>query len=152
MGYIEELRAVIGHRAVNLNGSIVIIEDKQGRILLQKRTYPVGKWGLPGGLMELGESTEDTARREVFEETGLSVGKLTLVGIYSGKDCLCVAENGDRFYVVTTAYATSDYSGTCSVHDEESVLLEWTDRTSLPETIAKTHAAAIADYLRLLKP
>jgi 8-oxo-dGTP pyrophosphatase MutT (NUDIX family) len=41
--------------------------------------------GITSGLMELGESTEETLRREVFEETGLKIGALTLFGVYSGK-------------------------------------------------------------------
>ena len=65
MGYIEDLRKLIGHKRIVLNGSLVIIENKDGKILMQKRTYPKGKWGLPGGLMELGESTAETAVREV---------------------------------------------------------------------------------------
>ena len=66
MGYIEELRAVIGHRRVIFNGSAVIISNREGLILMQQRVYPRGRWALPGGLMELGESTEDTAKRELL--------------------------------------------------------------------------------------
>ena len=47
MGYIEDLRKLIGHKRIVLNGSLVIIENKDGKILMQKRTYPKGKWGLP---------------------------------------------------------------------------------------------------------
>ena len=50
MGYIEDLRKLIGHKRIVLNGSLVIIENKDGKILMQKRTYPKGKWGLPGVL------------------------------------------------------------------------------------------------------
>jgi 8-oxo-dGTP pyrophosphatase MutT (NUDIX family) len=38
----------------------VIIKNKSGEILLQQRKHPHDFWGLPGGLMELGESTEET--------------------------------------------------------------------------------------------
>ena len=57
MGYIEDLRKLIGHKRIVLNGSLEIIENKYGKIFFQKRTYQKGKWGLPGGLMELVEST-----------------------------------------------------------------------------------------------
>ena len=46
MGYIEDLRKLIGHKRIVLNGSLVIIENKDGKILMQKRTYPKGKWHL----------------------------------------------------------------------------------------------------------
>lgn len=104
MGYIEDLRKLIGNKCIILNGSIVVIRNESDEILLQQRTYPKGKWNFPGGLMELGESTIETAKREVFEETNLVVDNLKLIGVYSGKDYLCSAENGDQWYVVTTAY------------------------------------------------
>ena len=135
MGYIEELRAIIGQRRVILNGCIAFIENTQGQILMQQRKYPYGKWGLPGGLMELGESTEETVKREVLEETGLKLGKLSLFGVYSGKNYLCIAQNGDEFYVVTTVYTTSEYQEEVSVNDEESLTFEWFYVHALPDNI-----------------
>ena len=146
MGYVEELRKIIGHRRIILNGSVAIIEDGDGRILMQQRAYPRGRWGLPGGLMELGESTEETARREVFEETGLRLGPLTLLGVYSGEGYLCVAENGDEYYVVTTAYIATEYEGALTINDGESLALEWIDGDHLPDDIPKTHSRIIADW------
>ena len=149
MGYVEELRALIGHKRIILNGSAVIVRNKDGLILMQQRKYPYGRWALPGGLMELGESTIDTARREVFEETGLTVGALKLLGVYSGQNYLCSAANGDEWYVVTAAYVTEEYDGTLSVHDGESLAFDWIDPKNLPEDTAKTHRIIISDFLRL---
>ncbi|MCL2198617.1 MAG: NUDIX domain-containing protein [Defluviitaleaceae bacterium] len=148
MTYVEDLRSIIGHKLIILNGSITFIQNDKGQILLQQRTYPHGTWGLPGGLMELGESTEQTARREVQEETGLTLGKLTLLGIYSGENYLCKAQNGDEFYVVTTAYTTADYIGEVVVNDNESLRLEWFNIKNLPEPIERTHQEIIKDYIK----
>lgn len=52
MGYIEELRSLVGHRPLIFVGSVVIVQDSNDRILLQQRKHPFGEWGIPGGLME----------------------------------------------------------------------------------------------------
>jgi 8-oxo-dGTP diphosphatase len=61
-------------------GAIVLHE---GRVLLVKRGHApgLGLWSVPGGLVDLGESTVDAARREVEEETGLKVRIAGLVGV-----------------------------------------------------------------------
>jgi len=146
MGYIEEIRAIIGHRPIILPGCCVFIRNKQGQILMQQRRYPYGKWGLPGGLMELGESTQETIRLEVKEETGLLLGEIKLFGVYSGKGYRCVAENDDEFDVVITVYETDDYAGDVSIMDDESLSFEWFNIDCLPENIARTHSELIRDY------
>ena len=150
MGYVEELRDLIGHKCIILNGSAVILKNKDGLILMQQRKYPYGKWALPGGLMELGESTVETAIREVYEETSLTIKNLTLLGVYSGKEYLCSAENGDEWYVVTTTYITDNYAGEVVVNDDESITFEWIDPNYLPDDTALTHRIIISDYLETI--
>ena len=148
MGYIEELRRLVGHRRLILCGSSVVIRNGRGELLLQQRVYPEGSWCFPGGLMELGESTEDTARREVWEETALRLGELELLGVYSGPDSLCRAANGDEWYVVNTAYCCGDFSGELRVNDAESVTLRWFAPEEMPEGLVKTHRKILSDYLK----
>ena len=69
MGYIEELRKVVGSRPLNLAGVAVAVFNEQGQILLQQRRN--GIWGVPGGFVELGESTEEAGRRECSKKQGL---------------------------------------------------------------------------------
>ncbi|WP_226582379.1 NUDIX hydrolase [Halobacillus litoralis] len=147
MGYVEELRAIVGHRPLLFVGAVVIIIDEKERILLQQRTSPHGVWGLPGGLMELGESTEQVAKREVHEETGLIVDHLKLLNIYSGEDQFVRAENGDEFYVVTTAYYTNDFYGEYHIDEEESIQVEFIHPGDLPERMIGSHRKIIEDFM-----
>jgi 8-oxo-dGTP pyrophosphatase MutT (NUDIX family) len=83
MNYVRDLRKLVGHTPLILPGSVVLILNNQNELLFATSN---GWLGLPGGLMELGESLEDTARREVKEETGLDIGDLKLLGVFSGKN------------------------------------------------------------------
>lgn len=57
------------------------IVTRNDRVLLVRHTYDA-HWYLPGGGVYRGESFQDAARREVFEETGLRLGELRLLGVY----------------------------------------------------------------------
>jgi 8-oxo-dGTP diphosphatase len=61
----------------------VIFTD--GRYVLIKRKNPPfqGKWALPGGFVEIGETVENAAVREAKEETGLDIELVSLMGVYS---------------------------------------------------------------------
>ncbi len=93
--YVEWLRSYVGHRKVYLPFVTVIARDERERVLLQRRT-DFDFWGLPGGVLELDEDVETGARRELLEETGLTVGSLRLVGIYTDPRYDVVYPNGDH--------------------------------------------------------
>lgn len=147
MGYIEDLRSIVGHRPLIFVGSVVVVVDNEGRILLQQRKFPKGSWGIPGGLMELGESTEDVAKRELFEETRLQVEDLTLINVYSGPEHFIKAANGDEFYVVTTAYYAEHAKGDVVVDETESFAFDYFYPNEFPEGIVKSHQAIFDEFL-----
>ncbi|RLQ94223.1 NUDIX hydrolase [Falsibacillus albus] len=146
MGYIEDIRNLVGHRPLILVGAVAVIVDDEGRVLLQERTYPQGVWGLPGGLMELGESTEDVAKREVLEETGLTIDELKLINVYSGPDHFTVAANGDEFYVVTAAYWTKNVKGTMEMDLSESTKLQYFHEDEFPGEMVGSHRTILKEY------
>lgn len=112
MGYIMDLRAYVGHRPLIQVGASVLLEDRQGRLLLQLRTDN-RQWSFSAaGSMEPGEAPEDTARRELLEETGLTARALELYGVYAGPEEHHVYPNGDEVYNVEFAYICRDWTGT----------------------------------------
>lgn len=58
------------------------VMNSQGEILLERRSDN-GRWGMPGGVQEIGEGITQTVVREVREETGIDVEVTGLVGIYT---------------------------------------------------------------------
>ena len=84
MGYVDELRAVIGHRPILMPGIRAVIRDERGAVLLQLRS-DFRIWGLPAGGMEIGESVVDTLRREVLEATGLTVVRARPFSCHGGR-------------------------------------------------------------------
>ena len=136
MGYIMDLRAVVGHRPLIQVGSCVLVEDARGQVLLQRRSDN-RLWDFSSaGSMEPGESAEETARRELLEETGLSAHKLELLGVFSGGEEYAVYPNGDEVYNVSFVYACRDWSGQLKPQAEEVEELRFFSPDNLPEELA----------------
>jgi 8-oxo-dGTP pyrophosphatase MutT (NUDIX family) len=146
MGYVSELRQLVGTRPLILPGAEVLVFDPMGRLLLQKRT-DTGEWAIPGGMMEPGESFEETARREVKEETGLSLGELKLIGIYSGKEFYYRYPHGDEVYNVSAAFVAHEFFGALTT-DDESTMLGFFALDSLPGPLIFLNNLVLEDYLK----
>lgn len=144
-----ELRKLVGHRPLILTGSVVLILNEKKELLLQHRTD--GGWGLPGGLMELGETLEDTARREVKEETGLIIGELKLLGVFSGPEYYFKLPNKDELYCVSAVYMTKDVQGTIEINKAESVDLQYFSLDQLPDGLLDEYRSYIEPYIEELK-
>lgn len=148
MEYYKELRKYVGHKPIILPGSLVIIVNREGELLLQERNDDF--WGLPGGLMELGESLIDTAIREVKEETGLTVSNLTLIDVFSGPQYFFKISNGDEFYCVTALYTTSEYDGNMIPDKIETKNLKFFDVNEMPKKMNKEYIDYMNAYIKTL--
>mgnify|MGYP003301714770 CR=1 FL=1 len=100
-------------------------------LLLQLRT-DTDTWGIPGGSMELYETIEETAIRELKEETGITAGILELVTVLSGKDFYFEYPNGDKMCTVIVLFKVMNYNGTLKISDNESKSLQFFPLTNLP--------------------
>ncbi|MEJ7654808.1 MAG: NUDIX domain-containing protein [Chloroflexia bacterium] len=84
------------------------VQDDRGRVLLIRRSDS-GRWALPGGGQEIGESVADSASRETREESGVEIVVTGLVGIYSNPHHVIAYSNGEvrqQFSICLRAEAT----------------------------------------------
>lgn len=109
MDYIQKMRRLIGNELLMTVGCGILLE-KDGQILLQHRKDR-DVWGIPGGVMEPGETFEETARRETLEETGLTIGAMKLFGLYSGREGFAEYQNGDQVFSVQMVFYSTEFSG-----------------------------------------
>ncbi len=87
--------------------------------------------------MELGESFEDTAKRELKEETNLEIDELKLLEVLSGKDTYREYPNGDKLYDITAIFVVKKYHNDLKINDSESKKLEWFSIDDLPENMTE---------------
>lgn len=110
-----------------------VVTDENGRVLLGLREdFEV--WSLPGGHLELGESPEEAARREVREEAGIEIELGGLIGRYERR-----APFGDA---VSFAFVGRVVSGTPEPDGIETLDVNWFHPSALPSTDAVVEQAA----------
>ncbi len=132
LDYIKFLREKIGNQPLILAGAAVILSNVNDEILIQHR-IDNNMWGLPGGFMEPGESLEECARREFYEETGLKLGELRLDHVYSGQDFFYTYPNGDQVFFVTAIYYTNIYYGEFKYDNSETKDLKFISAAKILE-------------------
>ena len=147
--YIKTMRSYIGHERLMIIGASVIVY-KNGKLLLQRRRDN-GHWGYPGGCVELGEAIEDTAKRELLEETGLTANTLELLGVFSGKELFYTYPNGDMVAINDIVYLCEDFSGEIIVETNETMNLQWFSINSLPKNISPPVQKPLTQCINVLK-
>ena len=101
--------------------------------------------------MDIGETFEDAAKREVLEETGLSVTNLELFGLYSGKKAFATYANGDRVFSTQVIFYTKTYSGTLKTEDVESREHRFFKRNEIPPNLNPKQKYFILDWKNEVK-
>lgn len=145
MSYIMDLRKIVGKRPLMQVGASVIVENEKGQILLQLRKDNLC-WGYAGGSVDLDERVEDAAKRELFEETGLTAHRLELFGVFSGKETHYVYPNGDEVSTVDIVFVCREYSGELRPQESEVVELAFFDVCDIPEKISPPNIVVLAKW------
>ncbi len=150
--YVDWLRKRVGSRKVFLPFATVVVRDSLDRILLQQRT-DFDFWGMPGGVLELYEDWETCARRELREETGLEVGDLRLVGVYTDPRYDVSYPNGDQVQQFTVCFEGVVSGGQMQpdgLESRDQLFLPAVELTSYP--IPGWYRDMIADALQNRSP
>jgi ADP-ribose pyrophosphatase YjhB (NUDIX family) len=118
--YIQNIRSKVGHKLLLLPSVTVLVFDEQDRVLLVRHSDR-NVWVAPGGMIEVDESPEQAAHREMLEETGCSVELQRIVGIYGGPEFRVRYRNGDEVAYVMTVFAAHITAGELRPDGQETI-------------------------------
>ena len=144
--YIKWIRGKVGHEKIIIVYAGGCIFNENGEVLIQKRA-DCNKWGFPGGAIELGETPEMAAKREVKEETGLDIEVNKLIGIYKDSDVVCT--NGDKVHSICIGYEMSVTGGELICDENETLELKYFSLDDVPELFCKQHEELLRDVKRV---
>ena len=125
---------------------VVITKEEQPKVLLiQRGADPYkGYWAFPGGFMNMDETTEQCAIRELEEETGLRVSNVHQIGAYSKVD------RDPRGRTITVAYLAIIDEPVQVTGQDDAANAEWFPLSALPE-LAFDHAEIMRDAVKAYK-
>lgn len=135
MDYIKELRQIVGTRPLIMVGATLLALNRDNQLLMIKRTDN-RCWGVPGGAMDLGESLEETVKRETVEEIGVEVNDLELFGVYSGPELYHKYPDGNEVFNVSVVFITRNLDEPINVNLEEHSEYKYFDIQTLPTEIS----------------
>ena len=131
-------------REINVGTSAFVLNER-GQLLLQQREDN-RHWAMPGGRLDPGEDLQTCAVREVFEETGLRVHVVRLIGMYSDPRQFSIATypDGAQVQTVNACFECEIVGGALAI-SHERVELGFYDMNALPAPLLLTHKIRIAD-------
>lgn len=115
-------KIIVGERVgkegrLGVGCSASIFDSEKEKILLIRRKDN-GKWAVPGGYMETGESFSEACKREVLEETGLNVHINRLIGIYTSPNLLLEYPDGNKWQLVVLHFEAECAGGELTLSEE----------------------------------
>ena len=125
---------------------VVITKETEPRVLLIQRGFDPykGCWAFPGGFMNMDETTEQCAIRELEEETGLLVSDIHQIGAYSKVD------RDPRGRTITVAYLAIIDEPIAVCGQDDAAKADWFSLSALPE-LAFDHTDIMTDAIKLLQ-
>jgi ADP-ribose pyrophosphatase YjhB (NUDIX family) len=135
----------IGKLARLALGCSATVFDSSGQKVLLTRRTDNGRWCLPGGRVEPGESVVETCLRETLEETGLQVRIVRLLGVYSSPHRMVEYPDGNRYQVVALNFEVEPIGGALMISDETTDYgyFSWDQITHMD--VMETHVERLTD-------
>ncbi|WP_438467917.1 NUDIX hydrolase [Streptococcus pluranimalium] len=145
--YISYIRSKVGHDKVIINFAGGILANQDGKVLLQLRGDKK-TWAIPGGAMELGESSLEAAVREFYEETGIEVQVKRLLNVYTKFDE--VYPNSDQVQTVVFVYeqTATEIGDISDFHNEETLKVAFFTKEEIDqlESVSDKHRLILKEY------
>lgn len=140
--YIQEIRALVGHKPILLNASGGILLNDQGQVLLNLRT-DTHNWSLPGGYLEYGETFDAACIREYREDSGIDVAIVAPIGLFD--QGFTTYPNGDQAQVITRLYLVRAVGGRALQQaTDETLDLQYFSFDDLPPLLNQQTADMLA--------
>ena len=144
---LEPLRASVFARPTPVAVGDAGVIDNEGRILLIQRADN-GKWAMPGGALEVGETPAEGVEREALEETGVPCRAVSLVGVFDSR--LCGSLSSHHLYqFVFLCEPLGDGDPEEPSHALEVTDVDWFAEDGLPEDLDPGHVTRIPEAFRV---
>ena len=138
----------IGKEGVLRPGASALVFDEAREKILLTRRADNGRWCLPGGGMDPGESAAEACAREVLEETGLEVEVTKLVGVYTTPDLLIEYPDGNKIQPVAFSFEVEITGGKLTLSDETTEFGWYTLAEMEALDIMENHVQRIRDAVK----
>lgn len=138
----------IGKEGVLRPGASALVFDEAREKILLTRRADNGRWCLPGGGMDPGESAAEACAREVLEETGLEVRVTKLVGVYTTPDLLIEYPDGNKIQPVAFSFEVEITGGKLTLSDETTEFGWYTLAEMEAMDIMENHVQRIRDAVK----
>lgn len=134
-----------GHVSPELGGDAAIFNSRGEILLIQRRDNAL--WAMPGGMLEVGETPAEGVCREAWEETGIAVRPLLLVGVYDSRR---VGSRTQRHMIQFVFLCQALEAESQAIITEETLDARWFAEDALPP-LSPGHAPRISDAFRALE-
>ncbi|MDD5095245.1 MAG: NUDIX domain-containing protein [Dehalococcoidia bacterium] len=146
--YVGWLRKYVGKARLIIPVTRAIVRDDQGQVLIVQRRDN-RTWGLPAGSIELGESVMDCLRREVSEESGLTVISATPIALHTEPRFDYTNMYGDEYQRFVLVFCVDQWTGELQTNTEETVDARFFPLDALPD-IPPHHHESLEDLRQFI--